>query len=334
MKYVKLGKTDIDISVLALGCWAFAGGYFWGRQEEDDSVKTIHAALDLGINFLDTAEAYEKGTSEQIVGKALKGRRGKVVLATKIGGGANFRSDKIVEACENSLRNLQTDYVDLYYLHWPAMDVPFEEPLIGLEKLKAQGKIRAAGISNYGPKQMQMLEDTGRFDILEAHQLPYNLFWRAIEHGISQKTIERKLSIVCYSTLAQGLLSGKYDKIEDVPDYLKITRFYQDPEKKLHGEDGCEVEVFDAIAKIKAACAKEGYTMPQAALAWLYKQAGVSALLTGARNVAELMQNYQCLETEISGAFADRLSELAAQVNAKIGANTDMWMGGEKSRTF
>ncbi|MDR2932478.1 MAG: aldo/keto reductase [Oscillospiraceae bacterium] len=334
MKYAKLGKTDIDVSVLGLGCWAFAGGHFWGPQDDSDSIKTVHAAMDLGINFLDTAEAYERGVSERVVGQALKGRRDKVVLASKVVGEKHYHPDEMIKACEETLKNLDTDYLDLYYLHWPAMSVPFDEPMEGLEILKKQGKIRAAGISNYGLTQMQMLEDTGKFDLLEAHQLPYNLFWRAIEHGIQQKSIEKGLSIICYSTLAQGLLTGKYDKVDDVPDYVKTTRFYKDPENKNHGEAGCEEEVFEAIAGLKALCAQEGVPLSQAALAWLFKQNGVTSLLTGPRNVNELMENVKCMETKISDEFANKMAELSKKVNDKIGSNTDMWVGGDKSRTF
>jgi len=334
MRYVKLGKTDIDVSVLALGCWAFAGGKFWGPQDDQDSVDTIHAALDLGINFLDTAEAYEKGTSERIVGRALKGRRDKVILASKVASPEHYHPAAMVAACEETLKNLETDYLDLYYLHWPAMEVPFDEPMEGLQRLLDQGKIRAAGISNFGVKQMGMLEDTGKFGILQAHQLPYNLFWRAIEHGIIQKSIEDGLSIVCYSSLAQGLLSGKYHKVDEVPDYVKRTRLYKDPEKIRHGEDGAEAEVFEAIAELDKLCTAEGLTMPEAALAWLFMQKGVTSVLTGPRDVGELHENIRCLQTTISSDIADRMSQISAKVADKIGANADMWAGGSKSRIF
>ena len=334
MKYVKLGKTDIDISVLSLGCWAFAGGTYWGEQDERESIKTIDAALDLGVNFLDIAQAYENGVSERVVGKALKGKREKAVIATKVSNGKHYYADTMIEACDASLANLQTDYIDLYYLHWPNMKVPFDEPMEGLYRLKKQGKIRAAGISNYGLKQMGMLEETGKFDILEAHQLPYNLFWRAIEHGIQQKSIESGLGIVCYSTLAQGLLSGKYYSAAEAPDHLKSTRFINDPDGKFHGTPGFATEVFVALRELRPLCDEAGLTMPQACLAWLFRQRGVASLLTGPRNVGELMENIRCMDTEISDELAAKLAAASEPVRQKVGDNPDMWFVGERARTY
>ena len=334
MRYAKLGKSGIDVSVLSLGCWSFAGGSYWGEQDEGESIKIIDAALDMGINFLDSAQGYENGVSERIVGKALKGKRDKAVIATKVSNGEHYHADTMIEACEFSLNNLQTDYIDLYYLHWPNMKVPFDDTMEGLERLKKQGKIRAAGISNFGLKQMSMLEDTGKFDLLEAHQLPYNLFWRAIEYGIQQKSIEKGLGIVCYSTLAQGLLSGKYYSAAESPAHLKNTRFFSDPEGKFHGVAGCEEEVFSALRELRPLCAEAGLTMPQACLAWLFRQKGVASLLTGPRNVSELNENILCMNTEISDEFAAKMSAISERVRDKIGANPDMWFVGDRARTY
>jgi aryl-alcohol dehydrogenase-like predicted oxidoreductase len=334
MRKVQLGKTGIEVTELSLGCWAFAGGRFWGPQDDEDSIKTIHAALDLGINFLDTAEAYERGTSERIIGKALKGRRDKVVLASKVAGAGHYRPADMIAACEQTLKNLDTDYLDLYYLHWPAMELPFDEPMSGIEQLIKQGKIRAAGISNFGLRQMAMLEDTGKAGLLSAHQLPYNLFWRAIEYSVKEKSAGMELTLVCYSSLAQGLLTGKYDSVEQVPDYVKTTRFYKDPEGKTHGDPGCEDEVFDAIAKLKALCARENLEVQAAALAWLFAQEGVGSVLTGPRNTAELMENVKCLETKLSPEVAAQMTMISEKVKEKIGSNTDMWCGGDRARSF
>ena len=333
MRYVNLGKTQIKVSELSLGCWQFAGGIYWGEQDDRDSIGTIDAAIDLGINFLDTAEAYEDGYSERLVGKALKGKRDKVVLATKTGG-MNFYADNLVKACEDSLQKLQTDYIDLYYLHWPNNKVPFSEPMEGLYRLKKQGKIRAGGISNFGLKQLAMLEDTDMMDLLEVHQLPYNLFWRSIEYGIQQRSIELGLDIVCYSTLAQGLLAGRYESAAEVPDNLKVVRFYSDPEGVRHGGKGCEEEVFAALRELRPLCEEAGLTMPQASLAWLYRQKGVTTLLTGPRNIGELKQNVECIGIKISDEMADKMTALSEKVKVKIGGNTDMWMNGEKIRTY
>ncbi len=125
MEYRKLGTTGIEVSVFALGCWPFAGGAVWGEQDEDVSIATVHAALDKGINFFDTAEGYEKGHSERVLGRGLEGRRDEAVIATKVSA-SHLKPSEIVKACEQSLENLRTDYIDLYQIHWPNWEVPIE----------------------------------------------------------------------------------------------------------------------------------------------------------------------------------------------------------------
>src|SRR5690349_23672373 len=144
MEYRKLGKTGIDVSVIALGCWPFAGGEYWGETDDAVSIATVHAALDAGINFFDTAEGYEEGKSERVLGEALIGRRDQAIVATKVNA-SNLRSEEIVTACDRSLGNLQMDYIDLYQIHWPNHDVPLADSIGTLQKLKEQGKIRAIG---------------------------------------------------------------------------------------------------------------------------------------------------------------------------------------------
>jgi len=222
----------------------------------------------------------------------------------------------------------------MYYLHWPNMDIPFEETMEALYQLQKSGKIRAGGCSNYGLKQMEMLEMTGLSDMLQAHQLPYNLFWRAIEYGVKQKTLDMGMSIVCYSSLAQGLLTGNFRKIEDVPEHLKVVRFYADPEKKRHGGAGCEKEAFEAVAKLDALCKEAGLTMPEACLAWLRMQSGVTSILTGPRSVKELDMNIKSVDVTISQEMADKMTEISEPVRKKIGGNTDMWCTGANIRSY
>jgi myo-inositol catabolism protein IolS len=135
MKYRKLGRTGIEVSVVAMGCWAIAGGWTWGPQDEADSIATIHAALGAGVNFFDTAEGYGKGYSEEVLGRALKGRRHGAVIATKASRG-NLAHDSVMEACEGSLQRLQTDVIDLYQIHWSSREVPISETFPALEKLR------------------------------------------------------------------------------------------------------------------------------------------------------------------------------------------------------
>lgn len=153
MEYTKIQNTDITVSKIALGTWVFAGDYIWGPQDDGDSLRTVHAALDAGINLFDTADGYDDGKSEMILGKALEGRRSDAVIATKANSGEPVK-DNIVKACEESLKRLGTDYIDIYQLHWPRRNMPFEDTMEGLLKLFDEGKIRAVGVSNFGVKDI------------------------------------------------------------------------------------------------------------------------------------------------------------------------------------
>ena len=335
MKYVNLGKTGIKISSLGLGCWAFAGDIFWGNQDDKDSINTVTAALDCGINFFDTAEAYgPNGRSERILGKSLKAKRSKAVIATKASR-ESIKKENLVTACENSLKRLETEYIDLYYMHWAIPSVPLEDTMEVMEKLKDQGKIRAVGVCNFSLKSLKQLKAIGKIELVESHQLPYNLLWRAIEYGIKQATIEENIGIVCYSPLAQGLLTGLYKNINDVPDHLKVTRWYNCKHKNAeHNEKGCEKEVFHAIESIREICNELSLPIAQVAIAWLLCQKGVSSVLTGARKPEEIIRNVKAIETRLNNETLKKLTDVTEMVKKKIGDNPDMWKNKKNSRFF
>ena len=333
MEYTTLGNTEIQVSRLALGCWAFGGDKFWGPQDDKDSTDTVSAALDHGITFFDTAEGYgPAGRAETVLGKALQGRREKAVIATKVAGG-NLAEDKVVLACEKSLDRLETDYIDLYYIHWPNPNIPIEETVRSLERLVKSGKVRCLGISNFGPKFLKALEATGKIDLFTVNQLPYNLLWRAIEHAVLPETIALGLGIVPYSSLAQGLLTGAYSSVDEIPDYLKITRFYDAKHIGAdHGESGCEDEVFAAVNALKAVARREKVSLPELSLAWLLAKGEVTSILSGARTPAEISQNVGVMDANLSPGVLAEAETLTEDVKVKIGANPDMWMGGENTR--
>ncbi len=186
MRTIQLGRTDMRVSVIALGCWAFAGDQFWGAQDDADSINTVHAALETGVNFFDNAEGYGAGHSEAVLGRALVGRRDQAIIATKVSQ-ENLAPEMLRKACEGSLRRLQTEYIDLYQIHWPSRVVPLAETLETLGALKQEGKIRAIGVCNFGDRDLDELLATGH---VESNQLPYNLLWRAIEFDIRPKCID------------------------------------------------------------------------------------------------------------------------------------------------
>ena len=207
MNYNYLGKTNIKVSEFALGCWPFAGGSVWGTQDKSDSISTVHAALDNGINFFDTAEGYNDDYhSESILGEALVNRRNRSVIATKISP-PNLLPQKIEEACNNSLKRLSTDYIDLYQIHWPNHDLNMEDSINELNKLVDKGKIRSLGVCNFGVDDLNEILNLGVFS---TDQLPYNLLWRPIEEEILPECKKNNIGIICYSPLAQGLLTGRY----------------------------------------------------------------------------------------------------------------------------
>ena len=285
MEYRKLGNTDIEVSVMALGCWPFAGGAVWGDQDDDISIATVDAALEAGINFFDTAEGYEKGHSERVLGRGLEGRREKAVIATKVG--ANHLSPEgIVSACEESLKNLKTNYIDLYQIHWPNHDIPIETTWHALEGLLTDGKVRALGVSNFAIGDLSDLIEVGR---PETNQMPYSLLWRALEFEILARCREQAIGLICYSPLAQGLLTGRYLTADEVPDGLARSRWYSSTRPMAnHDESGCEEAVFRAIAGIREVSRQVAAPMASVALAWVRQQRGVTSFLVGARNPEEL----------------------------------------------
>ncbi len=329
MKFNKLGNTNIDVSVIALGCWPFAGGKVWGHQDDDVSVATVHAALDVGINFFDTAEGYENGHSERVLGRGLEGRRSEAVIASKVSGG-HLSAEGIMAACEQSLINLRTDYMDLYQIHWPNWKIPIDETMKALEALRDQGKVRAIGVCNFGPKDLSDLLTVGT---IVTNQLPYSLLWRVIERDIQPLCVQNNIGLICYSPLMQGLLTGRYQSADEVPVGLARTRLYsKDRPMSGHEEPGCETEVFDAIAKIRKIADEVGKPMATVALAWVRQQAGVTSLLVGARSPDELQWNLPAVDLTLSDDVIQQLSEATEPVKERLGNNPDMWMVPSRMR--
>jgi myo-inositol catabolism protein IolS len=330
MKCRKLGRTEITVSSIGMGCWALAGDWVWGDQDEQDSIATVHAALDRGINFFDTAEGYGDGKSETVVGKALSGRRHEAVIATKISPSHLANKDEIRKACERSLQRLDTNYIDLYQIHWPNRDVPIAETLEVLDRLREQGKVRAIGVSNFGVADLSDLLSIGR---CEANQLPYSLLGRAIEYEISHECIDNDIGILCYSPLAQGLLADKFASVDDVPEERARTRhFSKNRPLTRHDEEGCEAETFAAIERIRQICVEIDTPMAEVALAWLLYQPGVTSVLAGARRPEQIKQNAKAAALDLPSEIVEDLSAATDQVKQKLGANPDLWETNSRYR--
>ncbi len=329
MQYRMLGQTDIAISTVGVGFWAVADPAMWGAQDEQDAIAAVQAALDLGMNFFDTAEGYGDGHSEELLGRALGQRRSEAVIASKVAP-QHLAPDDLVAACEASLRRLNTDYLDLYQIHWPNRDIPLSDSLGALERLREQGKVRAIGVSNFGVGD---LLDTIALARIEANQLPYSLLFRAIENAIMPLCAENAISVLAYSPLLHGLLSGKYDSIDDLPSERQRTRHFAGTRPLArHGESGAEAELAAALDGIRAIAARCDMTMAQLALAWIAHQPGVTSVIAGARNPQQVQQNAIASDIMLDGETIVALSHATAGLKAALGPNPDMWQGVMDSR--
>lgn len=330
MKYNKLGDTGVEVSEFSLGCWPFAGGKVWGHQEIDDSVNVVHAALDAGITTFDTAEGYDdEHHSETVLGQGLKGRRDGAVIATKVSG-AHLAAGEVEKACDASLERLGTDVIDLYQIHWPNHDVPVAETYKALDDLVRKGKVRALGVCNFAKGDLNDLLQVGP---IVTDQLPYNLLWRPIEDEILPKCQENGIGIVCYSPMAQGLLTGRYSSADEVPDGISRSRlFSSDRPLAQHTDSGAEEEVFEAIGKIRNIAEGLNQSMATVALAWVKQQPGVATLLVGARNPQELSWNIPALDLTLDASTLNDLGQITEGVKRYLDGNADMWNSVNRMR--
>ena len=323
MRYRRLGRTDIEVSVVCQGCWSLVSrDSTWGGNDRRESIGTIQASLEAGVNFFDTAEIYGKGESEELLAEALGPRRKEVIVASKVSA-EHLKAGAVEAACEGSLARLKTDYIDLYQIHWPSPTVPICETLACLEQLREKGKIRAIGVSNFGAGYMKELLAVG---VAQSNQLCYNLLMRSVEYEVQPLCLENQMSILCYSPVCQGLLTGKFMSVEDVPAGRVQTRlFSKDHPGCRHGEAGCEAQAFEAIELIRGICESIGEPMAVVAMAWLLAQPGVASVVVGGRNAAQARQNAGAGELELGTELVASLSAVTEEVKQCMGRNCDPW---------
>ncbi len=291
----KLGKNGPELTVLGLGCWSMAGPwrFGWGPVDDQESLATIHYALDHGINWLDTAAAYGLGHSEEIVGKAVQGRRQEVFIATKCGLVWNSKGrprhdlnpGSIRKELEASLRRLQTDYIDLYQIHWPDPAVPEEKAWKELVRLQKQGLVRWLGVSNFNVEKMQSCERIHHIDSL---QPPYNFLKREVEDEILPWCLNHEVGVVAYSPLASGLLSGHFDIQQLAPDDWRL----QNDEFKA---DRLQLNLA-RVAQLRTVAASCGASTAALALAWVLKHPAVTSAIVGSRRVSQLQEALTVVE--------------------------------------
>ncbi len=299
MQYTQLGQTPLRVSTLCYGTWQFGGD--WGSFEKREAQAAIRQALELGITFFDTAQAYGFGISEQVLGEALqpelKSGRDKIIIATK--GGLRMEGSKLLRdsspewlrrGVEQSLRNLGVDYVDLYQVHWPDPHTPFEETAAALEQLVREGKIRHVGVSNYNVEQMGQFEKRRKIDTL---QPPYHLFRRDMERDILPYCRSHGIGLLVYGPLAHGLLAGGY-----TPQTVFAPDDWRSKSPAFHG-DLFEKNI-RVVERLKDLAERQGITVAQLAIAWVLANPAVDVAIVGARNPRQLAQTAPAADVQLS----------------------------------
>jgi len=312
----RLGKSGLELTRVGLGSWAIGGAgwqYAWGAQDDWDSIATIHRALDLGINWIDTAAVYGLGHSEEIVGQAVAGRRDRVILATKCGrawgkDGAivrNLKAASVRRELEASLRRLKTEYIDLYQIHWPDPDPDIEEAWGEIAKAVKEGKIRHAGVSNFSTAQMARIQ---AIHPVVSLQPPYSMLRRGIEQEILPFCAANGIGVVVYSPMQMGLLTGTFTRgrVQSLPtdDIRGKNPFFAEP--ALGGN-------LALVEKLRPVAARAGKSVGELAIAWVLRRPEVTAAIVGGRRPEQVAET-------VGAADWDLTPEEIAEVDALITA--------------
>ncbi len=313
MEYRKIGNSDLELSAVTFGAWA-TGGWMWGGTDYAGSVKAILASYDLGVTSIDTAPVYGQGTSEEIVGEAIKNiPRDKVQILTKYGlrwdtqKGTYYFSSKnnqnkdidlykysgkksVIEECENSLKRLGTDYIDLYQIHWPDVTTPIEETMEAVEKLIKDGKVRHAGVCNFDATQ---LAEASNFINIISDQVPYSMLRRDIEEELVPHVIASKQSVLAYSPLQRGILTGK----------MKPGHKFNEGDNRgsqSYYNDTNILRINKFLDKIKPLAEEKNATLAQLVIRWTVEQPGITIALVGARNADQATQNANAINIQLN----------------------------------
>ena len=326
MEIKKLGQTDVKVTELIFGAWAI-GGWMWGGSDSKEAVRAIETAIDNGMTTIDTAPIYGFGLSEELTGKAIKGKRSKVQILTKFGmvwtekkGQYFFQSkdnrgkdidiykysskDRVISDCDESLKRLGTDYIDLFQIHWPDATTPVAETMEALSILIKKGKIRAGGVSNYSVDLMTEAEEK---ITLASDQVPYSMVNRGIEKDIVPHCIENKIGILAYSPLQRGLLAGKIKpghKFNE-GDTRPSTMYYKEPNLS---------RIIAFTEKLSKIADERNVTLSQIVLNWTVRQPGITCALAGARNSQQVLENVKATQFHLSDEEINNINRLLAEL--------------------
>jgi len=348
MIYRNVKQTDLNLSVLGTGCWAFGGGEYWGALDQKDATDVVHASVAHGINYFDTAEVYNEGRSELSLGQAIRGiPRDKLLIGSKVSPSHAYQ-ETLIRHCEESLRRLKTDYLDIYMIHWPVhahsiRHFTSDEEIIShppshneafeaMIRLQESGKIRHIGLSNFSARRLK--EDVPTGLPVAVNELPYNLLCRAIEYETLSHCLLNNIGVIGYITLFQGILTGKYASLGDVPEWQRRTRHFNcsGTPRCRHGETGFEQETGDALKGIRAISVRHGISMPELAVQWAI-QSGITCALVGARNARQLEENVRTLEAPVTPEMIRELDETTRDLMEKLGNHFDYYENKDNDRT-
>lgn len=317
MRYKAFGSTGLQISELSLGTWGI-GGAGWDSYSQEVRLEAITSAIEEGINIIDTAPAYNTGRAEQLVGEAVKklGCRNKIYLTTKCGtefhNGSYVRScagDTILRECEESLRNLKTDYIDFYLIHWPDSHVPIEETMSALNRLKAEGKIRHIGVSNFSRAQ---IEEAQKYGPVEIFQKQYSMVNRDCEEDL-RWACAQGMGTMTYGSLGAGILSGKIRELKNYAENDSRSRFYKFFQEPVFSQIMKLLNVMDAIAGQHA-----GTSLAQIALNWATQKPFVSTSIVGAQTRDKILENCAAFSWELTLQEMETLDQAIAQLLPSI----------------
>lgn len=342
------GQSGLSVPVLGLGTWAFGGGNYWGPQDQGEVNEVVTRALDHGITYFDTAEMYNAGASETSLGRALRGRRGRAIIGSKISP-SNTRPANLRARCEASLSRLQTDHIDLYMVHWPihansirhftddpdliAHPPSVEDAFATLISLQQEGKIRYIGVSNYGVRQLDEVLALGVK--VAVNELPYNLLMRGIELEIAPYCRKNGIGIIGYMTLMQGVLAGNFPSFDELSPMRTRTRHFscRRPESR-HGEAGCEAETWLALERIRQIAHEENLPLADLSIAWALHNQDISCVLAGCRTLAQLEENARAVSARLSPNTVHQLNSVSEPILRLLGPNPDYYQGVADTRTW
>jgi len=319
-----LGYSDLSLSTIGLGTWAMGGGgwkFGWGPQEDQASVDAIHAALDLGINWIDTAAIYGHGHAEEVVGKAISGIRDSVIIASKCGRvweegsldiGKSLRAKSVRQEVENSLRRLNIEAIDLYQIHWPEPDEEIEEGWHTMADLVQEGKVKYIGVSNFNLEQLKRVQPIHPVTSL---QPPYSMFRREIEKEILDYCAEQQIGVIAYSPMQAGLLTGKFtaERAQQLPasDWRSKNPFFTKPQLGLN---------LAAVKELQKIAQEKGISMAQLSLAWVLRRPEMTSAIVGARRPQQIVETAQASDVQLSSQEIDQIEAILQEREENIAA--------------